>query len=222
MEEASLFSQYETDYCTKSTDISRKINAIPSLVGDQRRAKSAEIEAEIRSADAVIKAMDMEARQLPQAAAMPLLAKIKEYKMDLSGLREQLKTAAAASPVGEAARAELGLGADYYSTTAGQREKMLSATQRLEKSSNRLSDARVHLAQAEDTGASILMDLHAQRETIVRSRGTLQSADDGIFTARKTLSSMARHAMQNKIIMYGIIAFLVLAIIGVIYAKIIR
>lgn len=32
-DQAGLFRQYESDYCNKSTDISRKINAIPSLMG---------------------------------------------------------------------------------------------------------------------------------------------------------------------------------------------
>mmetsp|Transcript_6481 Transcript_6481/g.20160 ORF Transcript_6481/g.20160 Transcript_6481/m.20160 type:complete len:226 (-) Transcript_6481:327-1004(-) len=221
-DQTALFKQYETDYCNKSTDISRKIGGIPSLLGEQRRTKATEIEAEMRSADTVIKSMDMEARQLPQTIAAPLLGKVREYKADLASLREQLRAASIASPVGDAARAELGLASDYYSTTAGQREKMLTATQRLEKSSARLTDARQMLAQAEDTGASILVDLHGQRETIERSRTTLQSADEGITKARKTLSSMARHVMQNKIILYGIIAFLLLAIALIVYAKLLN
>jgi vesicle transport through interaction with t-SNAREs protein 1 len=30
---AALFHQYETDYCNKSTDISRKISALASITG---------------------------------------------------------------------------------------------------------------------------------------------------------------------------------------------
>eukprot|EP00955_Chlamydomonas_euryale_P004786 51301-Chlamydomonas_euryale.AAC.5 len=56
---------------------------------------------------AQIKSMDMEARQLPQTIAAPLLGKVREYKADLASLREQLRAASIASPVGDAARAEL-------------------------------------------------------------------------------------------------------------------
>lgn len=42
-----------------------------------------------------------------------------------------------------------GLGGDYYSTSAGQREKMLTATQRLEKSTDKLAGAKQTLAQTE-------------------------------------------------------------------------
>lgn len=34
-DQTALFKQYENDYCSKSTDISRKINTIPSLLGGQ-------------------------------------------------------------------------------------------------------------------------------------------------------------------------------------------
>lgn len=42
-----------------------------------------------------------------------------------------------------------GLGGDYYSTSAGQRERMLTATQKLENQNQKLLEARVTLAQTE-------------------------------------------------------------------------
>jgi len=51
--------------------------------------------------------MDMEARSLPADKARPLTSKVKEYKADLSSLREQLKQAAATAGASDAARAEL-------------------------------------------------------------------------------------------------------------------
>ena len=42
---------------------------------------------------------------------------VKEYKADLASLKEQLKQAAAGASEGDAARAELGLGDNYYSTS---------------------------------------------------------------------------------------------------------
>lgn len=46
-------------------------------------------------------------------------AQVKEYKADLVSLKEQLKQAAAGASEGDAARAELGLGDNYYSTSGG-------------------------------------------------------------------------------------------------------
>jgi hypothetical protein len=42
---------------------------------------------------------------------------VKEYKADLASLKEQLKQAATGASEGDAARAELGLGDNYYSTS---------------------------------------------------------------------------------------------------------
>ena len=51
--------------------------------------------------------MELEARSLPADTSRPLLVSVKEYKADLSALKDKLKTAAASTPLGDAARAEL-------------------------------------------------------------------------------------------------------------------
>lgn len=54
----------------------------------------------------------------------------------------------AAAP-GAAARAELGLGDDYYSTSAGQRERMLAGTERLAKTGSRIQQGQQQLFETE-------------------------------------------------------------------------
>jgi len=46
-------------------------------------------------------------------------------------------------------RAELGLADDYYETSAGQRDRLLSATDRLSKTSDRIQQGRAQLLQTE-------------------------------------------------------------------------
>jgi len=53
----------------------------------------------------------------------------------------------------------------------------------------------------------------------VHARDTLHGADDNISKARKILSNMSRRMFQNKLIMGGIIAFLVAAIALIIWVK---
>lgn len=215
-----LFRQYEQDYCNKSTEISRKIGALTGLATDVRRSKATEIEADMREADSVIKRMDMEARSLPADRARGLTSKVKEYKADIASLREQLKQAAATAGASDAARAELGLGGDYYSTSAGQRDRMLQSTERLQKTSERLQLGKQQLAETEELGVTILGDLARQRETIIHARDTLHGADDNISKARRLLSTMSKRVMANKIIMFGISVFLLLGIILIIYYRV--
>uniref|UniRef100_A0A7S3QKG3 Vesicle transport v-SNARE N-terminal domain-containing protein n=1 Tax=Dunaliella tertiolecta TaxID=3047 RepID=A0A7S3QKG3_DUNTE len=217
---SALFQQYEADYCQKSTSVSKKLPTLEGLAGEARRKRVHEVEVELKSAEDVLKRMDMEARSLPVEQSKPLLIKVKEYRADLGSLKDHAKQASkSTAALGDAARAELGLAGDYYSTSAGQRERMLSSTQRLEKSSDHLHHGREQLIQTEELGASILRDLHSQRETIMHSKSTLQGTDDNITKARKILSSMSRRMLQNKIIMAGVILFLLLGIILMVYAK---
>ena len=50
---------------------------------------------------------------------------------------------------GAAARAELGLADNYYDTSAGQRERMLKTTEKLDKTTDRISQGRAQLAETE-------------------------------------------------------------------------
>ena len=52
-------------------------------------------------------------------------------------------------------------------------------------------------------GTGILQDLHKQRETIGHARETLHGADDDIGRSRRILTSMARRAVQNKVMLVG-------------------
>ena len=54
----------------------------------------------------------------------------------------------------------------------------------------------------------------------MRARDTIHGADDTISKSRKILSNMGRRIFQNKVLMYGIIAMLVFAIVLVAYFKV--
>lgn len=218
-DQMALFNQYENDYCNKSTDITRKIHAIANLSGDSRRRKVEEVDYDLKEADQVIKRMEMEARSFPPDKSHHMLMTIKEYKADLSSLKDQLKKAAQSVSRGEAARAELGLGSDYFSTTSGQRERMLTATEQLNRTGVRLQQGRQQLLETEELGVNILEDLSRQRETILRSKDTLHGADDGLTRARRILGSMSRRVLTNKIIMIFIALVILIAIILIIYYK---
>lgn len=73
---------------------------------------------------------------------------------------------------------------------------------------------------SQELGATILRDLHGQRETILHAKDTLHGVDDNITKARKILSNMAKVMMQNKILMGAVIAFLILGIALIIWAKV--
>lgn len=97
--------------------------------------------------------MEMEARSYSPEAARPLLQKVKEYKADLLTLKNDAQRASAAgggiAAGGAEARAELGLAGDYFQTSAGQRDRLLSATDRLNKTGDRIQQGRQQLHETE-------------------------------------------------------------------------
>ena len=74
----------------------------------------------------------------------------------------------------------------------------------------------------QELGVTILEDLARQRETILHARGALHGADDGIARARKLLSTMSRRIATNRLLMGGIVATLLGAIILLITVKLRR
>ena len=110
--------------------------------------------------------------------------------MDLEGSRDELLS-----------RAELGDTAGGAATSNAQRDRLLTAHDQLRKTGDRISEGKKQLLETEELGASILVNLKGQREQIINTRETLHGADDNIGRSRRILTSMARRAMQNKIIL---------------------
>lgn len=219
---SEVFDEYERAYCDASTAASRKVEAAKAAAGPERRSALTEAEASITEAEALVRRMDLEARSVAPASKAALLTKLKDYKADLAALKKECRGAASAATAGEDARAELGLGDEFASTAAGQRQRLLDQTARVNASGDRIRQSRQTLAETEELGSEILGNLHRQRETIVHARDTLYEADDNIGTSRKVLVAMARRALTNKVIMGGVILVLIAAICLIVYYKFIR
>lgn len=91
----------------------------------------------------------------------------------------------------------LGFSSDASAAESGgdqdqQRQRMLSATDRLQDSSKRLEDSHRVALETEDLGAGILSNLHVQRDQIQGTRDRLHQADSNIDKASGTLGKMIR------------------------------
>ena len=54
-DQLALFNQYDSEYCSKATEVAQKIQAVASLSGDQRRVKARELEADLKEADQIVR-----------------------------------------------------------------------------------------------------------------------------------------------------------------------
>lgn len=73
-----------------------------------------------------------------------------------------------------------------------QRQQLLSGTERLDRSSQRLRDSQRLANETEAVGASTLADLHRQRAVIQHTGDTLLESEGYVDRSVKTLRGMAR------------------------------
>jgi len=223
---SQIFDGYEREFNDYASSISRQTALVPSLSGDEKKEKIVSVETDISEAEALIRRMDLEARSIQSPATKtPLLAKLRDFKSELQRLKRDVKNAAAAAS-SQSQREQLLAGAElsdsYAPTSSSQRERLLQATERVNRTGDRIRDGKKQLLETEELGVSILQDLHKQRETILHARETVHGADDNIGKSRRILAAMGRRAMANKIVMYGIILMLLGAIGVIVYFKMIK
>ncbi|OWM89515.1 vesicle transport v-SNARE 12 [Punica granatum] len=218
---SEVFDGYERRYCELSANLTRKCNSASLLAdGDKKTEQISEIKAALDEADVLIRKMDLEARSLQPSVKAMLLAKLREYKSDLNNLKKEFKRVS--SPDANlASREELlesGM-VDPHMASANQRERLAFSTERLNDSSDRIKESRRTILETEEIGASILQDLHQQRQTLLHAHEKLHWVDDAIDKSKRVLTAMSRRMTRNKWIIGLIIGALILAIVLILYFK---
>ncbi|KAK3225412.1 hypothetical protein Dsin_005274 [Dipteronia sinensis] len=220
---SQVFEGYERQYYELSAGLSRKCTAASAVDGEQKKQKLSELKAGLYDADALIRKMDLEARSLQPSVKAILLAKIREYKTDLNNLKNAVKRVTSGN-TNQAARDELlesGM-ADAMMVSSDQRGRLLMTTERLNQSTDRIKESRRTMLETEELGVSILQDLHQQRQSLLHAHGTLHGVDDNISKSKKILTAMSRRMSRNKWIMGSVIIVLILAILLILYFKLIH
>ncbi|KAM7468503.1 hypothetical protein LguiB_016065 [Lonicera macranthoides] len=218
---SEVFEGYERQYCELSASLSRKCNSAALLLdGEQKNIQISELQAGLDEADVLIRKMDLDARSLQPSVKVTLLAKLREYKSDLTKLKREVKklTSAKSSQALHEELLEAGM-ADAHAVSADQRGRLAISTERLNQSSDRIKESRRTVFETEELGVSILQDLHQQRETLLHSHTKLHGVDDAIDKSKKILGAMSKRMSRNKWIVGSVIAALVLAIIFILYLK---
>ncbi|KAG5226957.1 hypothetical protein OIU77_001743 [Salix suchowensis] len=217
---SEIFEGYERQYCELSASLSRKCTAALAVDGEQKKQKISEIRAGLEDADSLIRKMDMEARNLQPNVKAVLLAKLREYKSDLNNLKTEVKRMGSGN-LNASARDELleaGM-ANSLTASADQRLRLMTTTEKLNQSGDRIKDSRRTMLETEELGVSILQDLHQQRQSLLHAHNTLHGVDDNIGKSKRVLTAMSRRLNKNKWIIAAIVAVLVVVIGLILYFK---
>ena len=76
--------------------------------------------------------------------------------------------------------------------------------------------------ETEHVGEEIISDLSTQRETLERSRGRLQDANEEISQSRRVVRRLYFGVVQNKVILGLVIVIEIIVLIFLIYWKVLR
>lgn len=139
--------------------------------------------------------MNLEKANIPTSTRSKANQKYRNAQTDLDSLSRKLKTLKSQNSDRKA------LFGDRYTDDPDassrdaqleQRQQLLSGTERLGRSSQRLRDSQRVALETEAIGASTLADLHQQRNVIEHTHQNLQQSEGYVDRSVKTLRGMAR------------------------------
>lgn len=213
---SELFASYEAELKLVQADLTQKLDEIPELSGEPRKAAVRQAERALEEAHELLDQMRLEKQNIPSSSRNKVNQRFRNFESDIDACKRKLKT------LSDDRKALFG---DRYTDNPNgdvqleQRQQLLSGTDRLERSSQRLRDTERVALETENIGRNTLADLHTQRETIEHTRSTLLDSEGYVDRSVKTLRGMARRMATNRIITVAIITVLVLLIIAVIVSK---
>ncbi|KAJ3700338.1 hypothetical protein LUZ61_004043 [Rhynchospora tenuis] len=118
--------------------------------------------------------MDVEARSLQPSVRAGFLVKLREYKPDMTNIKNEVKriNISNSKKVTREEFLESGM-ADSFAVTSDQRGTVLMSTERLAQSSDGIKESRRVAPETEVLGSSILQDLHNQRQSLLHAHNSV-------------------------------------------------
>lgn len=175
----------------------------------------------ISDADETLEQLELECRNIEPGGGYrdKVISRISSYTTELDRLKGLYKSCKREAEE-RSARIQL-LNQDTQSSEyvdIKETDNLLEASQDLlENSDKQLDTGRRLLLETENIGASVLSDLHSQRETIERSRTRLRDVESGLGQSHAIIGNMIFRARQNILLLYVIGGILVIAVLIVIY-----
>ncbi|OZJ06358.1 hypothetical protein BZG36_00694 [Bifiguratus adelaidae] len=220
---SDLFETYESEYNALQAELKSKLEGqLKAQIGEQRKATLRAAEREVEEGEEILGQMELEVLNLPTSARTRLQAKLRGYKHDFDKIKRDIRRATTSAPTAAEREELFGFNdstSDLDSTAVDQRARLLSGTDRLNESSQRLQNSHRIALETENVGVGVLGSLRSQRESIMRTRDTLSEADSYVDRASRTLKGMARRMATNRMITIAIILVLIAMIILVIWSK---
>lgn len=135
--------------------------------------------------------MRLEKQNIPTSSRAHVNQRFRNHETDVDSNRRKLDSLSSdrAALFGSRYTDEPGGASDIH---LEQRQQLLSGTDRLDRSTQRLKNSQALANETEAVGASTLADLNRQREQIQHTQSTLLQSEGYVDRSVKTLRGMAR------------------------------
>jgi len=216
---ADLFDTYEEDFEELKKIVEERVRNVPSLDGSKRESEIQQAESDIQELEQLVKSMNLSARNV--GSNQNLISKIREYEGETSRLKTSLRKATMQIKASSDRNSLFtgGLSEKQLAGSLDQRERLLSATERLERSNMELKAAMATAEQTVSVGIEVMGNLDTQRSTMYQIKEKLGNVNDNLSRAKRIMGTMARRVYTNRLIVGLIIFVLLLAICLIVYFK---
>jgi vesicle transport through interaction with t-SNAREs 1 len=195
----SQFDSYEGELKLVFADLNQKLDALDtssssSTSAEERKSSIRAAERALEEAKELLDQLNLSKSSIPTTQRTKINARYRNHASDLDGYTRKLKQLKNAGNV-ESDRAQL-FGERYTDdpndATLEQRQQLLSGTERLGRSGERLRESQRIALETEAIGAGTLADLHQQRNVIENTHRNLLQSEGYVDRSVKTLRGMAR------------------------------
>ena len=185
------FDGYSAELNLVTADLSQKLDTVPEQNGEARKTTVSACERLLEEANGLITHMKMEKASVPQSSKSSVSQRLRNHESDVDTLKRRLTslTSDKAQLFGSRYRDDPELAGDEQ---LEQRQQLLSGTDRLNRSSNRLRESQRMANETEQIGASTLSDLAQQRTQLENTHSRLLESEGYTDRSIKTLRGMAR------------------------------
>jgi hypothetical protein len=191
-----LFASYEAELKLVQADLTQKLDQIPDLTGEPRKASLSAARRAVEEADELLGQMRLEKNNIPTSARAKVNARLRNYASDVDAAKRRLRAFETdrAALFGDRYRDDPSRagGSGTGDPQFDQRQQLLAGTESLERSTQRLKASQALANETEAIGAAALADLHTQRETILHTQTVLGQSEGYVDRSVNTLRGMAR------------------------------
>ncbi|KPI40650.1 Vesicle transport v-SNARE protein vti1 [Cyphellophora attinorum] len=197
MADESQFDSYEGELKLVFADLQQKLDALDTsstTSAEERKSSIRLAERALEEAKELLDQLNLSKSSIPTTQRTKVNARYRNHASDLDGYTRKLKTLKNSNNA-DSDRAQL-FGERYTDdpndAALEQRQQLLSGTERLGRSGERLRESQRIALETEAIGAGTLADLHQQRNVIENTHRNLLQSEGYVDRSVKTLRGMAR------------------------------